>query len=264
MDRVPAFRSETGMHGGLARPASRRPRPDTRVCSQCEGREFNMCRDLDAVELAQVKAISTPLHLDAGATLIEEAAPADHAFNLTHGVAKAFKLLPDGRCQVTGFFTAGDFIGLSRDGLYPYSVVALTPLSLCRFERPRLRPLLDECPKLGRQLLRMMTDDLLIAQDQMLLLGRRTARERVICFLLMQSDRAVRQHRPADLIDLPMTRGDIGDYLGLTIETVSRTITQLKGEGLIALKGHHALAILEMDRLMEESGRDMGLGDPVV
>ena len=262
MDRVPAFRSETRAHAGTACPASRRPRPDTRVCSQCEGREFNMCRDLDALELAQLKALSTSLQVEAGATLVEEAAPADHVFNLTHGVAKAFKLLPDGRCQITGFFMAGDFIGLSRDGVYPYSVTALTPLSLCRFERPRLRRLLDESPKLEHQLLQMMTDELLIAQDQMLLLGRRTARERLICFLLMQSDRAVRHHRPADLIDLPMTRGDIGDYLGLTIETVSRTITQLKADGLIALKGHHALAILDRDRLVEESGQDMGLADP--
>ncbi|PWR24081.1 Crp/Fnr family transcriptional regulator [Zavarzinia compransoris] len=219
-----------------------------------------MCHALSAEELARLAAIMARQRIEAGTTFIEEGAPADELFNLTGGTVKVFKLLADGRCQVTGFMMAGDFLGLSRGGTYAYSATAITPVTFCRFQRTQLRGLVDELPKIERQMLGLAMNELMAAQDQMVLLGRKTARERIASFLLALSARAVRRGQPANPVGLPMTRGDIADYLGLTTETVSRSLTQLKGEGLISLKGNHAATILDTGALAAIAGIEDGDG----
>ena len=235
---------------------ARRRHPDMQTCEHCEARSFNMCNALDPDELARLASIMSDQRFEAGTTFIEEGAPADDLFNLTSGTVKVFKLLADGRCQITGFMMAGDFLGLSRGGTYAYSATAITPVTCCRFQRPQLRGLFNELPKIERQMLGLAMNELMAAQDQMVLLGRKTARERIASFLLSLSDRAVRRGRPGNPVDLPMTRGDIADYLGLTTETVSRTFTQLKGEGVILLKGNHGVDIQDLDALVEIAGQE--------
>lgn len=234
----------------------RRRHPDMRTCDQCEARGFNMCNALEPDELARLASIMQDQRFEAGTTFIEEGAPASDLFNLTSGTVKVFKLLADGRCQITGFMMAGDFLGLSRGGTYAYSATAITPVTCCRFQRPQLRGLFNELPKIERQMLGLAMNELMAAQDQMVLLGRKTARERIASFLLTLSDRAVRRGRPGNPIELPMTRGDIADYLGLTTETVSRTFTQLKTEGVILLKGNHGVEVLDLDTLVDVAGQD--------
>jgi CRP/FNR family transcriptional regulator len=106
---------------------------------------------------------------------------------------------------------------------------------LCRFPRRKLESLLAHYPKMESRLLGMASNELVIAQEQMLLLGRKTAREKLASFLLMLSKRQVQRGGNGDPVAVPITRADIGDYLGLTTETVSRTFTQLKRKAIIAI-----------------------------
>ena len=173
-----------------------------------------------------------------------EGEPAVQFFNLTSGTARMFKLLPDGRRQVLGFAKAGHFLGLASADAYTVSVEAVDEVHLCCFPRARLRRLKDLYPRLERQLLETTENELVIAQEQMMLLGRKTARERVASFLVGWAAAGRSCAPPATYLLLPMSRGDIADYLGLTIETVSRTFTRLRVEGLLAVPSASEVEIL--------------------
>jgi CRP/FNR family transcriptional regulator len=204
-------------------------------CGDCPAREDSICGVLDPSELAQMAAITRRIRMRPQDTLFSEGQPADDVFNITSGMVKLYKLLPDGRRQITGLLGMGDFLGMALGDTYAYSAEALTEGWLCRFRRTDLEARLIQFPQLQRRLFTMASNELRAAQDQMLLLGRKTAVERLCSFLLMLSRRAVLTGQKASPILLPMTRGDIADYLGLTIETVSRTLTRLKAAGLIAV-----------------------------
>lgn len=207
-------------------------------CAACEARPFSVCNAIDQRDIERLAALAVSLSVDAGRTFIEEGDPAEHFFNVTAGTAKLFKLLPDGRRQVTGFASAGTFLGLAVSSSYAFSAEAVEPSQVCRFSRTRLRHLLDDFPAMERRLLDVASNELVAAQEQMLLLGRKTARERLASFLVTRGVCAGNGapacgHRAAEKVTLPMTRSDIADYLGLTIETVSRTLTRFKSERLI-------------------------------
>ncbi len=116
-------------------------------------------------------------------------------------------------------------------------------MRFCRFSRARLRTLLDDFPLMEKRLLEVAANELVATQEQMLLLGRKTARERLASFLVMQSRQGMPSGQSRQRFRLPMTRSDIADYLGLTIETVSRTLTRLRAEGMIAIMSQSELAI---------------------
>lgn len=164
-----------------------------------------------------------------------EGEPASHFFSLTDGTARVFKLLPDGRRQVTGFARAGHFLGLASADLYTVSAEAIGLVQLCRFSRLQLHGLMTKFPRLERQLRQTAANELATAQEQMVLLGRKTARERVASFLVGWAAGAGPSATPVKDLCLPMPRGDIADYLGLTVETVSRTLTRFRIEGLLAI-----------------------------
>ena len=157
----------------------------------------------------------------------------------------------DGRRQITGFLFAGDFLGLIHNEAYAYSAEALVPTKLCRFPRRRLEALLAEIPHLEQRLLAMASHELAAGQDQMMLLGRKSARERFVSFILTMSDSAKRHGRPGDPVFLAMSRSDIADYLGLTTETVSRTFTSLKKQRLIELLDEKRIRLSKMSVLRE-------------
>ena len=162
--------------------------------------------------------------------------------------------MPDGRRQITGFATAGHLLGLAPEGLCVYTAEALTEVTLRRYKRAAVERLIDEVPGFARRMLAATSQELRAAQDQMLLLGRKSASEKVASFLVMIAEQQARSGE--DELDLPMTRSDIADYLGLTIETVSRTLSKLKQAGLIALPTAVRIEILDRDRL-----EDMAAGD---
>jgi CRP/FNR family transcriptional regulator len=152
-------------------------------------------------------------------------------------------LLPDGRRQITGFVGAGHFLGLAVSDTYAFGAEAIERVRFCRFQRSKLRGLLDDFPLMEKRLLEVAANELVAAQEQMLLLGRKTARERLASFLLLQSRQGVPCGHPRRRFNLPMTRNDIADYLGLTIETVSRTLTKLRSEGLIDIASQAVIIV---------------------
>jgi CRP/FNR family transcriptional regulator len=215
---------------------------------------MTICAPLDSQEQAQIAALMTSVDLTAGAPLFDEGEEAGSVFNVTSGCLKVYKLLPDGRRQVTGFLFAGDFLGLAKQETYAFSAEAVTPCLLCRFPRHKLENLMQRLPKIEQRLLSIASNELAAAQEQMLLLGRKTAREKIASFLLMLSKRAKQRGQAGDPVSVPMSRTDIGDYLGLTTETVSRTFTQLKQDSIIQLLPNHQVRLAAQADLEEIAG----------
>jgi CRP/FNR family transcriptional regulator len=202
-------------------------------CITCEARSLSVCNAIADADLARLAAIAVVTEVHAGQCFIHEGEPAKHFFNVTAGSAKLFKLLPDGRRQITGFVGAGHFLGLAVSDTYAFSAEAVERMRFCRFPRAKLRDLLDDFPLMEKRLLEVAANELVAAQEQMLLLGRKTARERLASFLVAQSSQGMPCGHSRQRFKLPMTRADIADYLGLTTETVSRTLTRLRTEGMI-------------------------------
>jgi CRP/FNR family transcriptional regulator len=218
-------------------------------CAHCDARPHSVCNAIPDQDIARLAAVAVTGTAAAGSCFIEEGEPANAFFNITGGTAKLFKLLPDGRRQITGFVGVGHFLGLAVSDTYAFSAEAIDTVRYCRFSRPRLRGLLNDFPAMEQRLLEVASNELVAAQEQMLLLGRKTARERLASFLMMQSRQGTACHQPRGRFTLPMTRGDIADYLGLTIETVSRTLTKLRAEGLIEIPSSTDMVIRDRESL---------------
>ena len=235
-------------------------RSATDTCAACSARPFSVCSAIDDKDMARLAAAAQTITVPAGRCFIEEGDSAEHFFNVTGGTAKLFKLLPDGRRQITGFAGVGHFLGLAVSATYAFGAEAVEPMRICRFARPRLRALLEDFPALERRLLEVAANELVVAQEQMLLLGRKTARERLASFLMARAQ-AQALHpasctRPgqASILWLPMSRTDIADYLGLTIETVSRTFTRLRTEKLIETPTPSEVVLRNSDALERLAG----------
>ncbi len=206
-------------------------------CAVCNVRDRAICAVLEDAELEHISAMARGSDLDVGQAVFFEGDDARNLFVLISGALKLYKLLPDGRRQITGFLYAGDFLGLAFNDVYQYTAEALGPSRLCRLPRARIEALLDDLPRLASRLLNLASTELAAAQAQMLLLGRKTAQERLASFLLHLTQRAgARIDARDDMIHLPMSRADIADFLGLTVETVSRSFSKLKSSRLIALR----------------------------
>lgn len=213
------------------------------ACSDCGARAFSVCGSLDEAGLAQLDQLAEHLTLNAGQSLIREGDDARHVFNITSGSVRVYKLLPDGRRQIIGFLFAGDFLGLTSGEAYVFSAEAIEPVTACRFVRSEYRSLIRELPALEAALLDRAGHELAAAQNQMLLLGRKTAMERIASFLLTLPDLDPARRVPNGEVRLPMTRSEIADYLGLTIETVSRVLGRLKSQGVVRLLSLNLLRI---------------------
>lgn len=184
--------------------------------------------------------------------------PAEHLFEVIGGVVKLYKVLADGRCQITGFLYPGQFLGLGTSDRYSQSAEALSFATLCRYQRSKLESAMERDPMLGGRLLSCVTSELLIAQDQLVLLGRKSAVERFCSFLVRLSTDLKRRGEDSDRICLPMTRRDIGDYLGLTTETISRTVRLLKDLFVIEVPCVKDIVVLDPDRLERFAMSDAG------
>jgi CRP/FNR family transcriptional regulator len=216
-------------------PNSQRPSALS-ACQPCSCLGLNAAHPIRCFEFDRIAPLASKIHFNARATIAEEGDPALHYFIVTHGMIKLSKSLPDGRKQIIRFSLAGDFIGLTLDDTFGFTIEAITPVDICKFDRARIEFLAQESAILENFLRRVATSDLSTAQNQMLLLGRKLAKERVASFLLQLSDQAMCRGEPGDLFLLPMTRADIADYLGLTIETICRTLSLLKAMRAIELE----------------------------
>jgi CRP/FNR family transcriptional regulator len=202
-------------------------------CRVCKVRNVSVCAALEPDELALLSSLSEDIAFADKTTLLMQGDPALAVYNLTEGVVRLYRLLADGRRQIVGFLLPGDFLGLALSDHYAFSADAIGHVQACRFTRAAFTTLVDDKPHLLRRLHQAATHELTQAQDHMVLLGRRNAEEKVATFLLSLRDRMVRLGHSAVTLSLPMTRQDMADYLGLTLETVSRTISRLGRERVL-------------------------------
>lgn len=224
--------------------------PSGHPCQGCEARGKAVCGVLDCDNLAQFKRLGSTLRIDAGQTLFREGDPATRVFTLTRGSLKLYKLLSDGRRHIVGFMHAGDFLGISIDDEHAFTAEMLEDAQLCSFSRGRFDSFLADHPSMEHELYRLAAHELGAAQQQLVLLGRKTATERLASFLILLAEQAEqRTGKKAIIVDLPMSRADIADYLGLTKETISRVLSALRRDRFIRLRALNRVEILDRDRL---------------
>ncbi len=222
-------------------------------CADCDIKGLSICESLDPHEFELLERIGRTQSFSAKATLFEQSREAPFVSNVTSGALRLSKLLPDGRRQVVGFALPGDFLGLAMQPTHMFTADALTPVKVCQFSRQGFSDLIDRKPKLMRAVLNLAAHELSLAQDQMVVLGRRTAEEKIASFLIGMRNRYARIHGPSVHVPLPMTRLDIGDYLGLTVETVSRMMTRMAREKIIVIvpDGVRLLEVARLEQLAE-------------
>lgn len=184
---------------------------------------------------------------------------ADHYFLITEGVLRGCKLLEDGRRQINRFIFAGDLIGYSINPQYTFTVEAVTPVSLIALRRTSVENTAEGMPCLHSAIMQAVLSELDEMQDQLVTLGRMNAEERVARFLsLLAARSAALPAGSAQIeipqIEIPMCRNDIADYLGLTIETVSRVLSRLKGEGKIAMPSCNRIVLKDLKSLELDPG----------
>jgi CRP/FNR family transcriptional regulator len=196
-------------------------------CEHCRVRFLSVCSALEGDELAELEAIAQPVHFAAKETVFVEGEDADALYTVTCGTLRLYRLFDDGRRQIVGFALPGDFLGLDLAPEHTFSADAVEAVSACRFSRRRFTALTARKPHLLHRLHDATARELSMAQDQMMALGRRSAEEKLAWFLIHLRERHARVAERSATIALPMSRLDIADFLGLTIETVSRTLTRL-------------------------------------
>jgi CRP/FNR family transcriptional regulator len=175
-----------------------------------------------------------PARFRKGQTILCEGDPADRCFEVVRGVARAYRVLPDGRRQIVDFLFPGEILGFGLEGTYEYSADAVTEASVQGFGRAAVDQLNVEQPALAARLRDSIYRELRAAQDHIVLLGRKTASERVASFFLALARKSGTTDHDAGMIWVPMSQCDIADYLGLTTETVNRVMSQLRESGTIS------------------------------
>jgi CRP/FNR family transcriptional regulator len=191
---------------------------------------------------------------DAGESIFFEGDPAKHIFEVTEGVVRLCKILVDGRRIVTGFLFAGDIIGVSQAKRFIYSAEAVGPVKLRRVTRRSLDEAVEASSTLRPQVFAKLCEEMAATQEQMVLLSCKNAEERVCSFLASLMKRTATSRFGAAVIELPMSRLDIADFLGMTIETVSRNLTKLAKKGVLAEVERFSLRVLKPQLLEELAG----------
>ena len=178
------------------------------------------------------------------AEVFGEGEPAEYVYQVIEGAVRSYKLLSDGRRQIGAFHLAGDMFGLENGGVHRFTAEAIVDTSVRLVKRVSLAHVAENDATIARDLLNMTASNLRHAEDHMLLLGRKTSLERVAAFLLEMDRRLT----AAGVMALPMCRRDIADYLGLTLETVSRALSILHHKGVLGFLGQSQRQIVLLDR----------------
>jgi CRP/FNR family transcriptional regulator len=215
----------------------------------------------DTLELRELQKLATHVRLGAGKTIFREGERADTAFGLSQGVVRLYKLLPDGRRQILTFALPGDFLGMPFAERHSFSADAIGEVVLCRFSRVELAKFIQSNLNIMRLLIGFATSELDMAQDHLQLVGNGSAEEKVAIFLVSWRNRLARLGAFSETVPLLMPRQDIADFLGLTLETISRTLAKLEHKNMIRLipKGvfltglEHALVVTGRNYTSENS-----------
>lgn len=171
--------------------------------------------------------------------------PAEYVYQVVTGAVRSYKLLSDGRRQIGTFHLPGDVFGLESGAMHRLATEAIIDTTVRLVKRKSLEQAAEVDVKVARKLWTMTAGELRHAEDHMLLLGRKTAMERVATFLLEMDRRLA----VAGMMALPMCRRDIGDYLGLTLETVSRALSQLHAQGVLGFSGARQIVLRNRQQL---------------
>jgi CRP/FNR family nitrogen fixation transcriptional regulator len=199
--------------------------------------------ELDGLSRAQVSL--SEFKYNRGAEIFGEAEPAEYVYQVVEGAVRSYKLLSDGRRQIGAFHLVGDIFGLENGAVHRFTAEAIVDTTVRLVRRISLEHIAETDALLARDLLSMTTSNLQHAEDHMLLLGRKTSLERVAAFLLEMDRRLT----ASGVMALPMSRRDIADYLGLTLETVSRALSCLHDKGILGFLGQTQRQIVLLDKL---------------
>lgn len=233
-------------------------------CGDCPIRHRAVCARCETDELERLEEIKFYRNYAAGQTICWAGDDMSFVASVVRGVSALSQTLEDGRTQMVGLLLPSDFIGRPGRSRSPYDVTAVSDVTMCCFRRKPFEELLVVMPHISERLLEMTMDELDAAREWMLILGRKTAREKIASLLTILARREESIGLAAlggmVTIELPLTRESMANYLGLTLETVSRQISALKREGIITLNGKRSVQVPEMSRLVMETGDDMDGG----
>lgn len=229
-------------------------------CGECAIRHRAVCARSTPDELDQLERMKYYRSFPAGQQVIWAGDRMDFLASVVSGVATLTQTMEDGRRQMIGLLQPSDFLGRPGRAVAGYDVTAVTDLVMCCFRRKPFEEMMLATPNVGQRLLEMTLDELDSAREWMVLLGRKTAREKIASLLAIIARRdarlALAEPSGRVVFDLPLTREEMADYLGLTLETVSRQMSALRKDGVIALDGKRTVVIADFDRLVEQTGDD--------
>lgn len=230
----------------------------SRDCGDCQIRHRAVCARCEPDELARLDQIKYYRSYEAGQTVVWAGDKMEFVASVVTGLATISRTMEDGRTQMVGLLFPSDFVGRPGRDLAPFSVTAVTDMVMCCFRKRPFEEVLAHTPHLVERLLEMTLDELDAAREWMVVLGRKTAREKIASLLAIMAQRtealALRKAAVGIVFDLMLTREAMADYLGLTLETVSRQMSALKGDGIIALESKRHVFVPDMDRLLEIAG----------
>ena len=229
-------------------------------CADCPIRHKAVCARCDDDELKQLEDMKFYRTFEAGQTLVWSGDRTDFVASIVSGVATLTQTMEDGRTQMVGLLLPSDFVGRPGRDRASYNIIAATDLLMCCFRRKPFETLMQTNPRIAQRLLEMTLDELDAAREWMLVLGRKTAREKIASLIAIVAMRSAALNlAPVTgrmMVELPLTREAMADYLGLTLETVSRQISALRRDGLITLQGNRSIAIPSYERLQDAAGND--------
>lgn len=233
-------------------------------CGECPIRHRAVCASCEADELALLETMKFYRSYEAGQPIAWAGDEMAFVGSVVRGVATLSQTLEDGRTQMVGLLLPSDFVGRPGRGYSAYDVTAIGDVTLCCFRKRPFEKLLASHPHVAERLLNMTLDELDSAREWMLILGRKTAREKIASLLTIIARReaaiGMANLKGPITIELPLTREAMADYLGLTLETVSRQVSALKREGVIILEGKRRVVVPAFHKLIAETGDDMDGG----
>jgi CRP/FNR family transcriptional regulator, anaerobic regulatory protein len=229
-------------------------------CGDCPIRHRAVCARCDTEELGRLEEMKYYRSFQAGQAIIWSGDPMEFVGSVVTGIATLTQTMEDGRRQMVGLLLPSDFVGRPGRATAAFDVTATTDLVMCCFRKKPFEDLMSSTPHVAQRLLEMTLDELDAARDWMLLLGRKTAREKIASLIsnIARRNAALQLRRVSGAltVDLPLTREEMADYLGLTLETVSRQMSALKRDGVISLEGNRHVTIPDIARLLQEAGDD--------
>ena len=229
-------------------------------CGDCPIRHRAGCARCESDELARLDSTKYYRSFEAGQTIVWSGDRMDFVGSVVSGIATLTQTMEDGRRQMVGLLLPADFVGRPGRETAAYDVVATTDLVMCCFRKKPFEEIMLSTPHVGQRLLEMTLDELDAAREWMLLLGRKTAREKIasLIAIIARRDAALKmaEHEGSVTVDLPLTREAMAEYLGLTLETVSRQLSALKRDGVIEIESKRHIVVPDFDRLIEEAGDD--------